>query len=318
MTMKEFKERVQEDLKDYLGNGYENVKVIFRDALKVNQTLEQLCILGIPGHENASPSIPLNAIYEDYLEKDSFEEAMEYLADAIKESVRRMPHPLIENGQLDMTDVEKHIFFTLVNTEQNQELLKNVPHRDFEDLSIVYRWNVGGDSEGLYTNIVNNDFAKQIGKNEAELFELAKVNTKEMFPVTVQNMNEVIAEMIFGGSPMKADFEATVAEIPQEKAMYVISNKAKIFGASALLYEDNLFELSKELDSDLYILPSSVHEVIAISDKSGPAEEFAQMVYEINMEQVDLSERLSNTVYHYDKDSRKITALTNIDKDILN
>ena len=319
MTMKEFKERVQEELKDYLGNGYENVEVIFRKALKVNQTLEQLCILGIPGHENASPSIPVNAIYEDYLEKDSFEEAMEYLADAVKESVRRMPHTPIKNG-LDMSDVEKHIFFTLVNTEQNQDLLKNVPHREFEDLSVVYRWNVGGDCEGLYTNIVNNDFAKQIGKSEAELFELAKVNTKEMFPVTVQNMNEIIAEMIFGDYPrdMREDFEATVAEIPQERAMYVISNKARVFGASSLLYEDKLFELANKLNSNLYVLPSSIHECIAISDESGPAEELAQMVYEINMEQVDLSERLSNTVYHYDKDSRKITALTSIDKDILN
>ena len=322
MTMKEFKERVQEELKDYLGNGYENVEVIFREALKVNQTLEQLCIYGIPGHENVSPAIPVNAIYEDYLEKDSFEEAMEYLADAVKESVGRMPHTHLLRKVGLMKNVEKHIFFTLVNTEQNQDLLKNVPHREFEDLSVVYRWNVGGGNKGLYTNIVNNDFAKQIGKSEAELFELAKVNTKEMFPVTVQNMNEIIAEMLFGNSPiasdMRADFEATVAEIPQERAMYVISNKARVFGASSLLYEDKLFELANKLNSNLYILPSSVHECIAISDESGPAEEFAQMVYQINMEEVDLSERLSNTVYLYDKDSREITAFTSIDKDILN
>ena len=119
MTMKEFKERVQEELKDYLGNGYENVEVIFREALKVNQTLEQLCIYGIPGHENVSPAIPVNAIYEDYLEKDSFEEAMEYLADAVKESVGRMPHTHLLRKVGLMKNVEKHIFFTLVNTEQN-------------------------------------------------------------------------------------------------------------------------------------------------------------------------------------------------------
>lgn len=314
MNYEEFKERVQEELKDYLGNGYENVEVIFRDALKVNQTLEQLSIMGIPGHENASPSIPVNAVYEDYLEKDSFEEAMEHLADTVKEAVRRMPHTPINDGHLDMRDVENHIFFTLVNTEQNQDLLKNVPHREFEDLSVVYRWNVGGDGEGLYTNIFNNDFAKQIGKSEAELFELAKANTKEMFPVTVQNMNEVIADMIFPGTPiddeMRAEFEATVAEVPDERAMYVISNKAKIFGAASLLYEEKLFELANKVNSNLYILPSSVHECIAISDKCGPAEELAEMVYEINSEQVEISERLSNQVYHYDRDERKLSLCT--------
>ena len=42
----------------------------------------------------------------------------------------------------------------------------------------------------------------------------------------------------------------------------------------------------------------------------GEPEELARMVAEVNMDQVDLSERLSNQVYHYDKDLRKITLAT--------
>ena len=59
-----------------------------------------------------------------------------------------------------------------------------------------------------------------------------------------------------------------------------------------------------------YIMPSSTHEVIAVSTNMGEPNELAQMVAEINMDQVSLDERLSNQVYHYDKDLRKLSMAT--------
>ena len=42
----------------------------------------------------------------------------------------------------------------------------------------------------------------------------------------------------------------------------------------------------------------------------GDPYELAQMVAEINMGHVELADRLSNQVYHYDKDLRKLTMAT--------
>ena len=53
-----------------------------------------------------------------------------------------------------------------------------------------------------------------------------------------------------------------------------------------------------------------VHEVIAVSSDMGSPEMLAQMVVEVNMQEVSLDERLSNQVYHYDKDLRKLTLAT--------
>ena len=53
-----------------------------------------------------------------------------------------------------------------------------------------------------------------------------------------------------------------------------------------------------------------MHEVIAVSSSMGDPNELAQMVAEINMDQVSLDERLSNQVYHYDKDLRKLSLAT--------
>lgn len=66
----------------------------------------------------------------------------------------------------------------------------------------------------------------------------------------------------------------------------------------------------KKIGSDLYILPSSIHEVIAVSADFGSPDELAEMVYEINMDQVDINDRLSNQVYCYDKDLRTLRLAT--------
>ena len=55
---------------------------------------------------------------------------------------------------------------------------------------------------------------------------------------------------------------------------------------------------------------SHMHEVIAVSSDMGSPEMLAQMVVEVNMQEVSLDERLSNQVYHYDKDLRKLTLAT--------
>ena len=77
-----------------------------------------------------------------------------------------------------------------------------------------------------------------------------------------------------------------------------------------MLYENELHELAENLGSDLYILPSSIHEVLAVSSDLTSPEELAEMVVQVNMEEVSLNERLSNQVYHYDKDLRKLTLAT--------
>ena len=104
--------------------------------------------------------------------------------------------------------------------------------------------------------------------------------------------------------------EMMIGEMPADKSMWVISNDRGINGAVSMLYEDKLHTLATEMESDLYILPSSVHEVIAVSTSMGDPNELAEMVAEINMDQVALEERLSNQVYHYDKDLRKLSLAT--------
>ena len=55
-----------------------------------------------------------------------------------------------------------------------------------------------------------------------------------------------------------------------------------------------------------YILPSSVHEVLLTPDKGVPPQDLRRIVQEVNREQVDEAEQLSDEVYYYRRGSWKL------------
>lgn len=126
----------------------------------------------------------------------------------------------------------------------------------------------------------------------------------------MKSMNEAIRDMFVADGMPKELADLMIGEMPSDQIMWIITNERGIDGAVSMLYEDKVHKLAESLESDLYILPSSVHEVIAVSVNMGEPEELARMVAEINMDQVKLEDRLSNQVYHYDKDLRKFTLAT--------
>lgn len=300
-----FKDVVTEKFLSYMPKDYQGMEVKVAPVEKVNRKLDGLSLLPPDSERMISPTIYINDIYEEYLRTGDLQESLQNAADALDRVFKEEPVP-----PLDMRKAKDNIIFQLVNTVQNEDMLKKMPHREFQDLSIIYRWVVNVEDKGIASVVVHNGLAKELGMDEEQLFKAAAENTRRILPPVIKSMNEVIREMFLadGMPPSMADL--MIGEMPPQETMWVISNDRRIDGAVSMLYEDKLHKLAENVESDLYILPSSVHEVIAVSVEMGEPEELARMVAEVNMDQVDLSERLSNQVYHYDKDLRKITLAT--------
>ncbi len=305
MDYEMFKEVVKESFLSYMPGSYRGMEVRVDPVNKVNRTLDGLSLLAKNEETMIFPTLYINDMYEKYSSTGDLQATLREAAEAMDEVFKEAPIP-----SLDMNTAKDNIIFQLVNTMQNEDMLKNLPHREFQDLSIIYRWVVGVDQKGLSSTVINNNLAKSLGMGEEELFKAAAENTRRILPPVVQSMNEVIMEMFMADGMPKELAEQMIGEQEPEMTMWVISNERKIDGAASMLYEDKLHNLAEKVGTDLYILPSSVHEVIAVSVEMGEPEELARMVSEVNMDQVDLSERLSNQVYHYDKDLRKITLAT--------
>lgn len=300
-----FKEVVKEGFLSYMPKSYQDMEVRVVPVDKVNRKLDGLSLLPDKGERVISPTIYINDMYEKYLKTGDLQETLRESAEELDKVFREAEIP-----PLDISTAKDNIIFQLVNTMQNEDMLKNLPHREFQDLSIIYRWVVSVDERGISSSVVNHNLAESLGMGEEQLFKAAAENTRRILPPVVQSMNEVIRDLFMADGMPKELADLMVGEQEPERTMWVISNENKIDGAVSMLYEDKLHSLAERVGTDLYILPSSVHEVIAVSVEMGEPEELAQMVAEINMDQVDLSERLSNQVYHYDKDLRKITLAT--------
>lgn len=308
-----FKEVVKEGFLSYMPKSYQDMEVRVVPVAKVNRKLDGLSLLPDKGERVISPTIYINDMYEKYLKTGDLQETLRESAEALDEVFREAAIP-----PLDLSTAKDNIIFQLVNTMQNEDMLKNLPHREFQDLSIIYRWVAGVDDNGIASSIINNNLAESLGMGEEQLFKAAAENTRRILPPVIKSMDEVIREMFLadGMPPEMADI--MLDEIPPERGMWIISNERGIDGAASMLYEDGLHKLSVQLGTDLFILPSSIHEVIAVPADDLKPEELAQMVSEVNMGQVALEERLSNQVYYYDKELRKMSLATDTPNKMLN
>ena len=98
-----------------------------------------------------------------------------------------------------------------------------------------------------------------------------------------------------------------IKEEGPEQLLYVLTNRNKIFGASAMLYSEKMKLLADRLRADLLILPSSVHEVLLFpDDRMRGYEIYRQMVSEVNTTQVDPEEILSFHLYRYSRAKNEI------------
>lgn len=306
MNYEIFKEVVAEKFKDYLAEEYKDMKLEVNQIEKVNRTLDGLNL--ISGEEGiiASPTIYINDMYEQYKQCEDLQNVLHSAAVTMEQAFEKTP----QIAQIDLESAKDHIVFQLVNTEQNRELLKGVPHRQFQDLSIIYRWVMKADETGIQSTMLQNELAEKMGFREEQLFQLAAENTRRIMPPCIRSMNEVVREMLLADGMPEAMADTILMEMSPEVSMWIIGNERGINGASSMLYEDKLHALAEQIGTDLYIMPSSVHEVIAVSSDLGDPQELAEMVSEVNMSTVSLEERLSNQVYHYDKDLRKLSLAT--------
>ena len=123
-----------------------------------------------------------------------------------------------------------------------------------------------------------------------------------MHAFTIKSINEVLSGM-FG-------FEEDL--IPEDvPALYVLTDENKTFGASQLYLKDKIREFAKQQDCDVYILPSSIHELLLLRADFPNLEPsyLKEMVYEVNATQVSEEEFLFDGAYKFELATDKIIAL---------
>lgn len=297
MTYQEFKQRIVTTLQQELSSA---AAISIQDILKNNNThLDGLTVFSEGC--NISPTIYLNYYYSQYKKGRPFSE--------IYGDILKIYQENSTNINIDISfftvysKVKSRIIFKLINYQRNRELLNNVPHFRFLDLAIVFHCLVKTDPTGTATILIQNHHLSLWDITKDDLYALAMTNTPKLLQYDLRNMTDVLKELLCGGSKFPAEFSADDA-FP----MYLLSNRAKLNGSVCILYQNLLQDFAHRLGSDLYILPSSIHEVLIIpTDKSASYEELSDMVREVNATQLSREEILSDHVYYFSRETGKLT-----------
>ena len=291
MTYNEFKNIVKEKILEYMPDEFRNHELITFPVEKTNAILDGL---SIKKKDGISHIIYINDMYQSYLQGDDLEQVLKSTCDLIVERYDEVPS--INRDEI-RENLKEKIVFRIINTQMNLSMLEHVPHRAFHDLSIIYEI-VFNQNDMLCAIKVTHEIAEAIGMNEEKLYHCAYLNTRKMFPSVVRSVLDMLRENFI-------DESATCLSI--DKDLWAITNVQDYYGAANMLYEDRLYELAKKLESNLYILPSSVHEVLAIAADIVEPEEMLAAVSYVNTDVIEDEEILSNSVYFYDRNTRQIT-----------
>ena len=189
---------------------------------------------------------------------------------------------------------KKSLFVKLVNTERNESLVEQSISKEFLDLSAVVRVVLKMDKEGMASMALSKGDAEILGMTEEEIYAAALANTLRLFPPKLMNLWGYVEQNIGIGLPYDED----------EVTTYILTNQKEVDGAFYLMSRELVGNIAEMLEDDLYILPSSVNEVllVRVSEVREGVDGLKAMVRDVNETIVAEKEILSYSVYHYDKE----------------
>lgn len=314
LSYEKFKELAMEKLSALVKQDYPDVEVRQNDAATERGVSDTLLFLRKHDGINITPTLYFTRLYGQYVQNGDFDYVMHQcyleLCDRMKFTSE------IRKALDDQSALDQRITFELIHTEQNKEFLELVPHREFQDLSIIYQCifrteNVEGRA------YVTHPLAERLGVTEEELYDFAYENTKQVHKPIVRPFEDVILYLLAKGSEGLNVEEIPEMGWPPAIPLYMLSNGERKRGAVSILYTEELDKLASKLDSDLYILPASVDIVLLTSTNDFEPETLAQIVYEMNCQALLPEERLSNQIYHYNRQTQEISLATNTEHTML-
>lgn len=288
MDFNEFQNQILQEAKDRMWG----VQVEIRPVEK----LQGESYTGLSIQPNDSPmaaTLNLDTVYSQMVDQGkSFQEVADDLISHVADIIVDMP-------KIDVNDITNYdqmkntLVVQVIPTDRNAEMLADIPHKNIEDMSLVYRMqidqNENGTSSVLITNAMLENYGVTVDQLHQDAMDAAVINN----PATFRSMQEVLSDLMGMPAEMMLPMDG-----PQ---MYVASVENSLNGAGVIAYPDFMNQVAEQVGGDFFVLPSSVHEVLVIPDDGSiDRHDLESMVREVNASEVLPKDQLSDNVYHYD------------------
>ena len=219
-----------------------------------------------------------------------------------------------EVSRIDVSDyIKKNSLIYAVGRDYNKQLLKSVPSyriEGFDDIVII----VGCDMTELRSkkggrgiSPVDNNTLEKLNISEEELFRVAKRNTEMRYPIFVNSIPETLKRIMGDGVPM-----ALIEEMEMyDTEIQIFTTRTGELGASVIAYDGFKQLVAETMKQDCYIIPSSLHEIMAVPLTQKDDEEYAflSLLNYVNETEVLPWDRLSDSIYRFDINTMEIRTI---------
>ena len=304
---KVFAESVAKDIRNFLPEKYENAEFQVMQMNK-NNGVQMVGVQVRLQEENVCPVVYVEPFFNEIRLGEPVEKVMNEIAKCMEEAGNA---PFVHNGinPMDYDSVKEHLAVMLVNTQANKRMLQEMPHENIEDLSAICYVDFPVESnDGKATMKVKNEHLKMWNVDAKEMFHQARANTQPVNTPILQSMDEMLLS-IFNeeGHATNLLDENVDFGLRSHDMLYALTNVEKQYGASMITQPEVLNKLEQLFPEGFYVLPSSVHEVLIVPDNGEMKPKMlGEMVREVNKNEVERQEVLSDRVYSYDKEKHQI------------
>ncbi len=268
-----------------------------------------------------SPIVYLEPYYQEYTYGRPF-------GDIMKDILRYFENPFHVPSMYrfvqELTDPVPYLYIRLIHLESNIRQLTDVPYQACLDLAAVCELSIEcPDLEG--TALIHRRHLTEWDMTEEELFAAAWNNTiYKRIPVLKPVDDSLYPhEQTLLPLPLTCEISERIQKQQSLRNTYIrwsslmncsachlfaLSNTRSFHGAACLLYPDILAQIAQAMDSDLYLIPSSIHELLLTpADHTLQTERLlTEILCEVNHETVLPTEILGSHIYYYSQKDHRL------------
>lgn len=285
----------------------ENMEFV-KDGNKYAPTGDRL-LIKLAKHEDAWEvcGVHVKELFEELSKGTSFNSIVNSSVEDIKQIQEQSLYK--ETKKIwDYETAKDSLFIRLLNYDDNSEGLKDAIYKKIGDITQVLYMKVSErDGNVMSTKILKSIVRKWQANSdllsEDYIFEEALKNTERMYPPRIYRWDQMLFNPEYEGEEFMSP--GTEEAISQDLIGNCLTTAKKTNGAVAIFYPGVAERFAGVLDSDLYLVFTSVHEVMVHKADAVDAVDLSIILQDTLEEATPKEDFLTRKIYKYEKDTHR-------------
>ena len=210
---------------------------------------------------------------------------------------------------MDYDTAKNRLFVRLINYGRNADILRNVVYKTFGDIAFTVYAIVDENEFGIVSTKILKFMVKKWDKNEDDIFNEAIKNTYYLTPPRIYKWEGVLCDESYAGESFMNDED--ICDLDKSFSGNILSTTRKTNGAVAVFLPGVAERIAELLDSDFYMVFTSIHEVMIHSTGSGvDPKDLKLVLQDILREVTPSSDYLTEKIYKYNRRTHKFECAT--------